>query len=104
MIHPQMATMLSVVLTDAAAAPAVLWGAAAADRGADLEPALGRRRHEHQRHGLRAGLGRRRGGAGRRPGHAAAAALGAAIEAVARDLARQQAADGEGATTLITAR
>ena len=30
------------------------------------------------------------------------AALGAAIEAVARDLARQQAADGEGATALIT--
>jgi glutamate N-acetyltransferase/amino-acid N-acetyltransferase len=29
--------------------------------------------------------------------------LGAAIEAVARDLARQQAADGEGAATLITA-
>jgi glutamate N-acetyltransferase/amino-acid N-acetyltransferase len=28
--------------------------------------------------------------------------LGRAIEAVARDLARQQAADGEGATTLIT--
>jgi glutamate N-acetyltransferase/amino-acid N-acetyltransferase len=32
-----------------------------------------------------------------------AAVLGRAIEAVARDLARQQAADGEGATTLITA-
>ena len=26
MIHPNMATMLSVVLTDAAAAPEVLWG------------------------------------------------------------------------------
>ncbi len=36
-------------------------------------------------------------------GSDAAAALGAAIEAVARDLARQQAADGEGATILITA-
>ena len=36
-------------------------------------------------------------------GSAAAVALGAAIEAVARDLARQQAADGEGAATLITA-
>src|SRR4029077_15420041 len=31
-----------------------------------------------------------------------AAELRRAIEAVARDLARQQAADGEGATTLIT--
>jgi glutamate N-acetyltransferase/amino-acid N-acetyltransferase len=35
-------------------------------------------------------------------GSPAAATLAAAIEAVARDLARQQAADGEGATTLIT--
>ncbi len=35
-------------------------------------------------------------------GSAEAAALARAIEAVARDLARQQAADGEGATTLIT--
>ena len=37
------------------------------------------------------------------PGSAAAETLGAGIEAVARDLARQQAADGEGASTLITA-
>jgi glutamate N-acetyltransferase/amino-acid N-acetyltransferase len=36
------------------------------------------------------------------PGTAEAAALGGAIEAVARALARQQAADGEGATTLLT--
>ena len=35
-------------------------------------------------------------------GSAAASDLGAAVEAVARDLARQQASDGEGATTLIT--
>jgi glutamate N-acetyltransferase/amino-acid N-acetyltransferase len=35
-------------------------------------------------------------------GSGGAIALGAAIEAVARDLARQQAADGEGATILIT--
>jgi glutamate N-acetyltransferase/amino-acid N-acetyltransferase len=33
----------------------------------------------------------------------AAVAFGAAFQGVARDLARQQAADGEGATTLITA-
>src|SRR4029077_12481239 len=37
------------------------------------------------------------------PGSPPAAAFAAAVEAVARDLARQQAADGEGATTLITA-
>jgi glutamate N-acetyltransferase/amino-acid N-acetyltransferase len=36
------------------------------------------------------------------PGTPEADALSAAIEAVARELARQQAADGEGATTLIT--
>jgi glutamate N-acetyltransferase / amino-acid N-acetyltransferase len=36
------------------------------------------------------------------PGTPEAAALGGAIEAVARSLARQQAADGEGATTLVT--
>ena len=46
------------------------------------------------------------GAAGRRrsrpAAHGGGDALGAAIEAVARDLARQQAADGEGATTLIT--
>ena len=37
-----------------------------------------------------------------RPGSPEAATLQAAVEAVARDLARQQAADGEGATTLLT--
>ena len=43
------------------------------------------------------------GGAGPvEAGSAEARDLGLAIEAVARDLARQQAADGEGATTLIT--
>ena len=102
MIHPNMATMLSIVLTDAAAEPETLWVAAAARRGADLGPALGRRRHQHQRHGVRAGL-RASGAAPVRPGSSEAAVLGAAIEAVARDLARQQAADGEGAATLITA-
>src|SRR6185436_13667997 len=45
------------------------------------------------------------GAAGTEPilaGSAAAARLAAAVEAVARSLARQQAADGEGATTLLT--
>jgi glutamate N-acetyltransferase/amino-acid N-acetyltransferase len=37
-----------------------------------------------------------------RPGSRQAGELGAAITAVCRSLARQQAADGEGATTLIT--
>ena len=103
MIHPDMATMLSVVLTDATVEPAVLLVPAPARCGADLGSAVRGRRHEHERHGLRPGLRRigrpaGRGISGRRDG-----ARRRAIEAVARDLARQQAADGEGATILITA-
>ncbi len=102
MIHPNMATMLSIVLTDAAIEPADLWGL--------LRPAAARTWDQLSVDGdtstndtvfvLASGVG------GARPvaaGTPEAAALGAAIEAVARDLARQQAADGEGAATLITA-
>ncbi len=102
MIHPQMATMLSVILTDAAAAPATLWGL--------LRPAAARTWNQLSVDGdtstndtvfvLASGAS---GALPVEPGTPAAAILGAAIEAVARDLARQQAADGEGATTLITA-
>jgi glutamate N-acetyltransferase/amino-acid N-acetyltransferase len=101
MIHPQMATMLSVLLTDAAAAPETLWGM--------LRPAAARTWNQLSVDGdtstndtvflLASGAS---GAATVEPGTTAAAMLGAAIEAVARDLARQQAADGEGATTLIT--
>ena len=42
------------------------------------------------------------GGPAIQPGSPSGAALARAVEAVARDLARQQAADGEGATTLLT--
>ncbi len=103
MIHPKMATMLSVVLTDAAVEPGRPLVAPATGRRPDLGSAVGRRRHEHQRHRLRPRIGGVGGGARWGPGSAAAVTLGAAIEAVARDLARQQAADGEGATILITA-
>jgi glutamate N-acetyltransferase/amino-acid N-acetyltransferase len=102
MIHPQMATMLSVILTDAAAAPETLWGL--------LRPAAARTWNQLSVDGdtstndtvfvLASGAS---GATAVEPGTPAAALLGAAIEAVARDLARQQAADGEGATTLITA-
>ena len=102
MIHPRMATMLSIVLTDATVDPATLHGLLAAGRRPDVGPAQRRRRHVHERHGLRARV--RDGRAPRRceRGTREAVTLGRAIEAVARDLARQQAADGEGATTLIT--
>ncbi len=101
MIHPRMATMLSVVLTDAAAAPDTLYGL--------LAPIVQRTWNQLSVDGdtstndtvfLLAS-----GASGARPAATAspeAAVLGAAVEAVARSLARQQAADGEGASTLIT--
>jgi glutamate N-acetyltransferase/amino-acid N-acetyltransferase len=102
MIHPQMATMLSVILTDAAVAPETLWGL--------LRPAAARTWDQLSVDGdtstndtvfvLASGAS---AAAAVEPASDAATVLGAAIEAVARDLARQQAADGEGASTLITA-
>ena len=101
MIHPRIATMLSIVLTDAAVDPATLHGL--------LRPAAARTWDQLSVDGdtstndtvfLLAS-----GAAGAGPvaaGTHDAGELGRAIEAVARDLARQQAADGEGATTLIT--
>ena len=102
MIHPRMATMLVDRPDRRDGRPGDAPRAAPAGRRADLGPAQRRRRHEHERHRVRPRLGRGRRGAGRRPARARRAELGRAIEAVARDLARQQAADGEGATTLIT--
>jgi glutamate N-acetyltransferase/amino-acid N-acetyltransferase len=100
MIHPRMATMLSVVLTDAAVDPATLHGL--------LLGAAGRTWNQLSVDGdtstndtvivLASGAS----GVTCEAGGPAAEQLGRAIEAVARDLARQQAADGEGATTLLT--
>ena len=101
MIHPGMATMLSLVLTDAALEPAQLhailrqatartWNQLTVDGDTstnDTVIALASGAHT---------------GARIEPGSAAEADLAAAFEATARDLARQQAADGEGATTLLT--
>ncbi len=102
MIHPMMATMLSIVLTDASVAPETLWGL--------LRPAAARTWDQLSIDGdtstndtvfvLASGAA---GAATADPGSEAADRLGAAIEAIARDLARQQAADGEGASILITA-
>jgi glutamate N-acetyltransferase/amino-acid N-acetyltransferase len=101
MIHPNMATMLSVVLTDAAIAPEVLWGV--------LRPATARTWDQLSVDGdtstndtvfvLASGAAEN---AAITAGSNGAVAFGTALEAVARDLARQQAADGEGATILIT--
>ena len=102
MIHPNMATMLSVVLTDAAVEPHVLWSL--------LRPAAARTWDQLSVDGDTSTndtvfvlASAAAGNASVQPGTAAAAALGSAIEAIGRDLARQQAADGEGATILLTA-
>ena len=101
MIHPRMATMLSVVLTDATAEPALLHSL--------LRPAAARTWDQLSVDGdtstndtvfLLASGGA--GAASVREGSREAQELGRAIEAVARELARQQAADGEGASTLVT--
>jgi glutamate N-acetyltransferase / amino-acid N-acetyltransferase len=101
MIHPRMATMLSIVLTDATVDPATL--------SSLLSPAAARTWDQLSVDGdtstndtvfLLAS-----GAAGVAPvaaGTRDAIELGRAIEAVARDLAQQQAADGEGASTLVT--
>jgi glutamate N-acetyltransferase / amino-acid N-acetyltransferase len=101
MIHPSMATMLAILMTDADVMPRTLHGL--------LHGATSRTWNQLSIDGdtstndtvfLLASGG---AGAGRvEPRTPAARTLGKAIEAVARDLARQQAADGEGATTLIT--
>jgi glutamate N-acetyltransferase/amino-acid N-acetyltransferase len=100
MIHPKMATMLSVILTDASVAPATLFGI--------LSPIVQRTWNQTSVDGdtstndtvfvMASGVS----GASVPPASQAVGPLSDAIEAVARSLARQQAADGEGATTLIT--
>ena len=66
MIHPRMATMLAVVLTDAAAAPETLWGLLRPAAARTWDQLSRRRRHEHQRHGVRPRVGGVRGGTGPR--------------------------------------
>jgi glutamate N-acetyltransferase/amino-acid N-acetyltransferase len=101
MMHPNMATMLSIVLTDATAEPATLhailrgsaartWNQMSVDGDTSTNDTVFL-------------LASGRAGAvdaGTNP--EARGALGRAVEAVARDIARQQAADGEGATALVT--
>jgi glutamate N-acetyltransferase/amino-acid N-acetyltransferase len=101
MIHPSMATMLALILTDATATPEVLEGV--------LRPAVVRTWDQLSVDGDQSTndtvLLVASGAAGAAPieaGSAAARTFGAAVEAVARSLARQQAADGEGASSLIT--
>lgn len=101
MIHPSMATMLCFVLTDAAAYPDTL--------AALLRPIVARTWDQISVDGDQSTsdtvllvANAASGTASVEPGTAAADRLARAIESVARSLARQQARDGEGATTLLT--
>ena len=101
MIHPRMATMLALVLTDAVVEPATL--------RAVLAPVVERTWNQLTVDGATSTNDTvfllASGAAGRaaiEEGSDAFTAFAAAVEAVARSLARQQAADGEGASTLIT--
>jgi glutamate N-acetyltransferase/amino-acid N-acetyltransferase len=101
MIHPIMATMLCFVLTDASATPELLESL--------LRPIVARTWDQLSVDGDQSTndtvLLAASGAAGALPlipGSEASAVFAGALEAVARSLARQQAADGEGATTLIT--
>ena len=101
MIHPHMATMLALILTDASVDAGVLH--------AMLSAAVARTWNQLTVDGdtstndtvflLASGASGATSPAVASP---VAAQLGRAVMAVARSLARQQAADGEGATTLIT--
>ncbi|MFI5262087.1 MAG: bifunctional ornithine acetyltransferase/N-acetylglutamate synthase [Candidatus Limnocylindrales bacterium] len=101
MIHPGMATMLAVLMTDASVEPVVLEGMlrSAATRSWNQLTVDGDTSTNDTVFLLASGAA---GAVAVVPGTAAADALGDAVAAVARDLARQQAADGEGAGTLIT--
>jgi glutamate N-acetyltransferase/amino-acid N-acetyltransferase len=101
MIHPRMATMLSIVLTDASASPATLhqllrhaaattWDQLSVDGDTSTNDTVFL---------LASGTA---GAASADDDAGARVALATALEAVARDLARQQARDGEGASSLIT--
>jgi glutamate N-acetyltransferase/amino-acid N-acetyltransferase len=98
MIAPQMATMLSVVATDAGAPPRLLWEVlrAAAARTWNQLSVDGDTSTNDTVFLLASGA------AGVVVDEQSRSAFAGAVEAVARDLARQQAADGEGATALVT--
>ena len=101
MIGPNMATMLSVVLTDAALTPADAQAALAAAVARQLQLHQRRRAHQHQRHACccwPAAPPAPQPLAGAGPGRVRRGAL----REVCIELARQIPDDGEGATHLIT--
>jgi glutamate N-acetyltransferase/amino-acid N-acetyltransferase len=103
MIHPEMATMIALILTDATASPASLQELLARSVAASFDCLSidGDTSTNDTVFALASGAA---GAASVGPGSPESERLGAAISAVCRSLARQQAADGEGATALITCR
>ncbi len=103
MIHPDMATMIAVILTDATASPASLQELLVRSVAGSFDCLSidGDTSTNDTVFALASGAA---GAAAAEPGSPGAERLGAAISAVCRSLARQQAADGEGATALITCR
>ena len=103
MIHPEMATMIALILTDATASPASLQELLVRSVAASFDCLSidGDTSTNDTVFALASGAA---GAAAVGPGSPEAERLGVAISAVCRSLARQQAADGEGATALITCR
>lgn len=103
MIHPCMATLIAVILTDATASPAALQRLLARSVAGSFDCLSidGDTSTNDTVVALASGAA---GADDVRPGSPESDRLGAAIFAVCRSLARQQAADGEGATALITCR
>jgi glutamate N-acetyltransferase/amino-acid N-acetyltransferase len=99
MIHPRMATMLAIVLTDAAVEPTLLHRMLRSATARTWTSSVDGDTSTNDTVFLLASGAS--GSAAVVAGSEPAVVLGSAIEAVARDLARQQAADGEGATTLV---
>jgi glutamate N-acetyltransferase/amino-acid N-acetyltransferase len=103
MIHPDMATLIAVILTDATASPVSLQELLVRSVAGSFDCVSidGDTSTNDTVFALASGAA---GAAEVRPGSPESERLGAAIFAVCRSLARQQAADGEGATALITCR
>ena len=101
MIHPRMATMIAVILTDAAVSPDLLEALLREASAATFEQTSVDGDTSTNDTVIVIASGASDAEAPRQ-GSPEAAELGIALTAVCRSLARQQAADGEGATTLIT--
>ena len=100
MMGPNMATMLALIMTDAALDPAAAQAALARGHQRELQLHERRRPHEHQRHG--AAVGQRRGGRRSRWPATTWPQFQPALDEVCVDLAKAIAGDGEGATHLVT--